>query len=114
MSQVERAGSPEHDLHDHPGPRKYVFIAVVLAIVTAIEVAIYYVDLPEWGLVVGLISFGIIKFWLVAQWFMHLKFDSKLFKAVFFVGVIGAIILFLIAMGTLFNVGGPAPDITRG
>lgn len=115
MSQVERSGHVEHDLQSHPGPRKYVFIAVVLSIVTALEVGIYYLNLSAALLVIGLIVFGIIKFFLVVMWFMHLKFDSSLFKSVFAVGLFGAIILFAIVL-LMFTLalGGAAPNVTTG
>lgn len=114
MSQVERSGHVEHDLAGHPGPRKYVFIAVVLSIVTALEVGIYYLNLNAALLVIGLILFGIIKFFLVVMWFMHLKFDSSLFKSVFAVGLFGALILFTIVLVIFRALGGAAPNITTG
>lgn len=114
MSQVESTGHVEHDLHDHPGPRKYVFIAVVLSVITAMEVGIYYIDMPRWILVAGLVFFGIMKFFLVVMWFMHLKFDSSLFKTIFAVGFFGAIILFTIVLVIFVALDGPAPNVTTG
>ncbi len=114
MSQVERAGHVEHGLHRHPGPRKYVFIGIVLAVITALEVGIYYINMPDWLLVTGLIFFGVMKFFLVVMWFMHLKFDSSLFKTIFAAGFFGAIILFLIVLVIFSAVGGPAPNVTTG
>ncbi|MGI8774931.1 MAG: cytochrome C oxidase subunit IV family protein [Actinomycetota bacterium] len=108
MSMVEH----EDELHDHPEPRKYVFIAVVLAIVTAIEVGLYYLELPGALLVGVLLFFALIKFILVAQWFMHLKFDNRLFKMLFVTGLITAILVFSVVLIIFTDRGGPSPLIT--
>jgi len=54
------------ELAAHPGPREYVKVAIVLAIATALEVALYYMDLPDAVLVSLLLFFSVIKFSLVA------------------------------------------------
>jgi cytochrome c oxidase subunit 4 len=87
----------------HPGPREYVRIAVALAIVTLLEVAIYYVDFLRPALVPLLLIFSAIKFALVVLWFMHLRFDSRLFMRLFVTGVILALSLFAIAFGMFFG-----------
>jgi cytochrome c oxidase subunit 4 len=100
-----------HDEHEHPGPRQYVGVAVVLAIITAIEVAIYYIEAIEDLLVPLLITFSFIKFALVVLWFMHLKFDSRLFMRLFITGLILAFAVFAIVLGSFFGRGGPAPGV---
>jgi cytochrome c oxidase subunit IV len=87
----------------HPGPREYVKIAVALAIVTLLEVAIYYVDFLRPALVPLLLIFSAIKFALVVLWFMHLRFDSRLFMRLFVTGVILAVSLFAIAFALFFG-----------
>ncbi len=101
-----------HGEHNHPGPRQYVWVAVILAIVTLIEVAIYYVPALEGVLVPALIAFSVIKFILVALWFMHLRFDSRLFRRLFVVGIVLALGVFAIVLSTFLLRGGPAPLIT--
>lgn len=108
MTMVEH----EDELHDHPEPRKYVFIAVVLAIVTAVEVGLYYIDLPGGFLVGFLLFFALVKFILVAQWFMHLKFDNRMFKMLFVTGLITAIVVFSVVLIIFSDRGGPSPLIT--
>jgi cytochrome c oxidase subunit IV len=93
---------PAHTVHAHPGPAEYVKIALILAFVTAVEVALYYVErdtaMPDWVLFWSLIILSLVKFALVVLWFMHLKFDNKLFSA-FFYGAMGmAILAFLVVM----------------
>jgi cytochrome c oxidase subunit IV len=102
--ETARATEPEAlvlepELADHPGPREYVKVAIVLAIATALEVALYYIkDIPH-GLFVGLLLFfAAVKFGLVALWFMHLRFDSKVFKQLFVTGIILAAMVYTIVL----------------
>lgn len=86
----------------HPGPAEYVRIAVILAVVTMVEVAIYYIEGLRAVLVPSLLVLSALKFALVALWFMHLKFDSRLFSAFFTVPLAGAAAV-LIALLALFQ-----------
>ena len=90
------------ELHDHPSPRKYVWIAVILAIITAAEVAIYYVPALEDYLVPFLIAFAFVKFVMVAGYFMHLKFDSKLFRRFFVTGLVLGFVIFTVVLVLFF------------
>src|SRR5438067_3850775 len=88
----------EPELVKHPGPAEYVKVAVVLAVATAFEVGLYYLNLPH-GLFVGLLLFfAVVKFSLVALWFMHLRFDSRIFRRLFVTGLILAITGYLIVL----------------
>lgn len=104
MSRVRNSGHPESAglaaEHPHPGPRVYVKVAAVLALVTAVEVAIYYLDMPD-GLLIGLLMFfSTMKFALVALYFMHLKFDSRLFQRLFLAGLTLALTVYVIVLLT--------------
>jgi cytochrome c oxidase subunit 4 len=91
---VRHEPEPEH----HPEPADYVKVAAILAIATAIEVAWYYLDVPK-GLFVGaLITLAVFKFALVVMWFMHLRFDSPIFRRLFVAGLDLAIIVYLIVL----------------
>jgi cytochrome c oxidase subunit 4 len=92
----------ERELSHHPGPRQYVGVAAVLAIITSIEVAIYYIEALEGLLVPLLIFFSFIKFILVALWFMHLRFDSRLFRRLFVTGIVLAFVVFAIVLMIFF------------
>jgi cytochrome c oxidase subunit IV len=99
---VEPAGDvPVGAEHAHPGPVVYVRVAVVLAVVTAIEVALYYLGLPAGLLVALLLGLASIKFSLVAAYFMHLKFDARLLRRVFLTGIILACAVYAVALFTL-------------
>ena len=87
--------------HSHPTPAKYVGIAVFLAIVTALEVALYYITMPEWLVVVLLLILATMKFAIVAGFFMHLKFDSPMLRRLFVTGIILAGVVYFIALTTL-------------
>jgi cytochrome c oxidase subunit IV len=84
----------------HPSPKEYVRIAIILGVVTAAEVAIYYIDwIHENELLVPLLFlFAAIKFTLVVLWFMHLRFDSRTYARFFVMGLAGAITLFLVVL----------------
>ena len=84
----------------HPSPKEYVRIAIILGIITAAEVAIYYIDAVEDLLIPLLFLFALVKFTLVVLWFMHLKFDSRTYARFFMMGLAGAITLFLIVLLT--------------
>jgi cytochrome c oxidase subunit 4 len=85
----------------HPLPSEYVVIGLILAMLTAIEVALYYIDLSHNFLVVVLIGLSAAKFAFVVLWFMHQKFESPLLTRLFATGFFGAIVLFTVVMATL-------------
>ena len=99
------------ELHHHPGPRQYVGVAFVLAVITAAEVVIYYIGALRSVLVPFLLAFSAVKFVLVVMWFMHLKFDSHLFRRLFVTGFILAMIVFAIVLSIFFFGPGTAPGV---
>ena len=110
MSHAE-APRAEEELHHHPGPRAYVGVAVILSVITALEVAIYYVPSLRGLLVPMLLAFSAVKFILVVAWFMHLKFDSRLFRRLFVTGLVLASLVFLVVLLTFF-LGPEHPGLT--
>jgi cytochrome c oxidase subunit 4 len=90
------------ELQHHPTPRKYVTIAIVLAVITAGEVAIYYVESIRSLLVPTLIVFAFLKFFLVVSWFMHLRFDSRVFRRLFVTGLVLAFGVFMAVLASFF------------
>ena len=76
-----------HDQHTHPGPKKYWQIFWILFVLTGIEVGFFYLE--DWDIVARglamavLIGLSTVKFVMVVQWYMHLKFDSKTFTGMF-------------------------------
>src|SRR5438128_2120057 len=90
----------EPELSHHPQPREYVVVAVVLAVATAFEVAIYYTSIPHPILVAFLILAAVFKFSLVVLWFMHLRFDSRIFRRMFVTGLILALSVYTVVLLT--------------
>lgn len=84
----------------HPGWQEYVKIGAILAIITAVEVAIVYIEALEGVLLPILLTLSVAKFVLVVAYFMHLKFDNKFFAWLFGSGLVLAIgvVLALMAM----------------
>jgi len=74
------------DTHSHPTPKTYIIIGVILAIVTVIELWATG-GAPESIRVPLLLVLTLIKAGLVAMYFMHLKMDSRLYVAMFCVGI---------------------------
>ena len=104
----ELEAAPGHDPllhrgleHTHPSPVKYVGIAILLAIITALEVGLYYMNMPSGLLVSFLLVLAVLKFSLVAAFFMHLKFDSPMLRRVFIMGIILASVVYTVALLTL-------------
>jgi cytochrome c oxidase subunit IV len=82
--------------HSHPGPRQYVLIAIVLVILTAVEVATSYLEgtVNSNLLIVALGIMAAVKFFLVAAWYMHMKQDSSVFRRLFVSGIVLASIVY--------------------
>jgi len=84
----------------HPSPKEYVRIAIVLGVVTAAEVGIYYAQISRALLIPALLIFAGIKFVLVVLWYMHLRFDSRTYARFFMIGLAGAVTLYLVVLLT--------------
>lgn len=101
-SAPTQAAPVEHAEHEHPSDWAYVKIAIFLAVVTAIEVALSYVEVGnETSTNVLLIIGAVIKFATVALYFMHLKFDNPVLKRLFVSGLVLAIFCYVAYLATL-------------
>ena len=87
----------------HASLKTYIQVALVLAIITAVEVATLYVPgIPNGLLVVSLLVMSVIKFVLVVGFFMHLKYDGAIMRAMF-IGPLVLSILIILAIMALFG-----------
>jgi cytochrome c oxidase subunit 4 len=86
------------DAHDHPSDLKYIKIALILAALTLIEVLTYTFDMKGAALMAVIFPLMIIKFAIVAGYFMHLKFDSKIFTVMFVSGLAFALAMYLLLL----------------
>lgn len=88
----------------HPGERTYVKVAVILAVVTALEVAVYYINALSELLVPILVVLSVGKFVAVVGYFMHLKFDDRRFTWIFVTGLLIAIsVVIAVAVMSAYN-----------
>jgi cytochrome c oxidase subunit 4 len=101
MPETAKAGPRVPQVAHHPEPYQYVIVGIVLAVITAVEVGLYYIDLNFEFMVVVLLLLSALKFFIVVGFFMHLKFDAKLFSVLFFGGLALAIAVFTVAIATL-------------
>ena len=102
--QPAMAGAPAgaRRAHDaHPGPAEYIQIGALLAMLTAIEVAVYYIDIQRGLFVTILLALSASKFAFVVMWFMHLRFDSRIFSTLFVGGFALAATVFVVVLATL-------------
>ena len=76
--------SPDH-VHEHPTWKQYRWVALFLTVVTIVEVWIYYIPSFANGpaFVPSLLIMSASKFTIVVMFYMHLKYDHKLFRALF-------------------------------
>ena len=97
----EHQAQTAHEGADHPSERSYVAIALILAVLTAAEVATFYFEEQLGGLLIpALVVMMIVKFFLVIMWFMHLRFDHNLFTRVFLSGLFLAVGVYIVALMT--------------
>jgi len=86
--------------HDHGlSDAGYIKIALILAAITALEVSTYYVDFGPLFLP-SLLIMMVVKFVMVVSYFMHLKFDNKIFSFLFYVGLALALFCYIVALAT--------------
>lgn len=92
--------SKDSNPHNHILPLKlYINVGLALFALTVITVAVAQVHLGPFNMVVAMVIAG-TKAMLVALFFMHLKYDNKLFLSIF---VSGILFLVLFIVFTMFD-----------
>jgi len=72
------------EVHEHPTWKQYKWVALILTLITVVEVWVYYTPFQYSPLFVpSLLIMSAVKFAIVVLFYMHLKYDHKLFKALF-------------------------------
>jgi cytochrome c oxidase subunit 4 len=85
----------------HPSPKEYVKIAIVLAVLTAIEVALFYVEDAVGALAAPLlVILAFLKFVIVIGWYMHLRFEKPTLSRFFSAGFILALFLYAVVLAS--------------
>lgn len=77
----------------HPTTRDYLKVGAMLFVLTVAEVIAIYLGLPRALLAAVLVILSAWKFLLVAQFFMHLKYDSRIYTGFFAFGMILAVLI---------------------
>ena len=83
--------SPADTGHGHPEASKFhifVQLAMILAVITGVEIVLIYLPLVKWLVVTTLIVLSLVKFMLVIFIFMHLKWDKLFCTILFFIGLV--------------------------
>jgi cytochrome c oxidase subunit 4 len=89
--------------HAHAGWKTYVIVGVILTVITAVEVAVFYIPALHGVMIPILLTLSAAKFFIVVLWYMHLKYDSRIFWRVFF-APLSLAVLVVIGMVLLFKV----------
>lgn len=97
---MSTATETHDETHEHGmSDAGYIKIALILAAITALEVSTYYVDFGPLFLP-SLIIMMVVKFFMVVSYFMHLKFDNKIFSLMFYIGLGLAMFVYFAALAT--------------
>ncbi len=71
--------------HVHPTAATYIKIGAILTLITGLEVWAYYIPsfVASRAFVPSLLAMSALKFAIVVMFYMHLKYDHKLFRTLF-------------------------------
>ena len=97
--------STEEEVHTgHPTPLTYFKVAMTLSLITALEVAIFYVEWLGHSIIPILVILSGAKFAMVVMFYMHLRYDSRLFSFMFVGGLMlaGAVVFALMGLFHFF------------
>ena len=107
-SKVISTGFLDGARRNYPREVEYVVVAIGLAFITGLEIATYAAPgFPLWhwddkvGLVMFLLLLMAIKFWTVAYFFMHLRFDKPILTRAFYTGVLLALGVYVAVLAML-------------
>jgi len=96
--------------HAHNESKFHIFvqIAMILAVITGIEIVLVYLPIVRWLIITILVALSAVKFLMVIFYFMHLRWDKLFCTVLFFIGLVlaGATAIGLVA---LFSVADSHP-----
>lgn len=112
---------PAHHDHEESKFAIYVQIAMLLAVITGVEIIGVYLPFAKWFLVTSLVVLSVVKFLFVIFYFMHLRWDKPFCTILFFIGLVlaggtvWALLLLFAAEDSkpLVNAFLQAPDVAR-
>ena len=87
-SHAPAAHGHHGDDHEASKFQIYVQIAMLLAVITGIEIIAVYIPIARWIIVTALTVLSVVKFMYVIFYFMHLKWDKPFCTILFFIGLV--------------------------
>jgi cytochrome c oxidase subunit 4 len=105
------AASPAVHGHDESKFQIYVEIAMLLAVITGLEIVVVYLPFAKALIVAALVVLSVVKFLFVIFYFMHLRWDKAFCTILFFIGLVlagGTMAALLALFGAEASVPPPA------
>jgi len=89
MSATAPTSASQAHAHEDDGKfHLFVQVAMILAVITGVEIVLIYLPFAKWFIVTTLVILSLVKFLMVIFWFMHLKFDKVFCTILFFIGMV--------------------------
>jgi cytochrome c oxidase subunit 4 len=82
------AHAAHDDSHDVSKYQIYVQIAMLLAVITGVEIVAIYLPFAKWFIITSLVVLSTVKFMFVIFYFMHLRWDKPCCTILFFIGLV--------------------------
>ena len=82
------ATAAAHHGHDDNKFQIYVQIAMLLAVITGVEIVAIFIPFAKWLIVTTLVVLSAVKFLFVIFYFMHLRWDKPFCTILFFIGLV--------------------------
>jgi cytochrome c oxidase subunit 4 len=84
-SAEAHAHAPHAGEHKHPNASTYFKVAGILFVITIAEVWAYYIPafVASRAFIPALLLMSLAKFVIVVMFYMHLKYDHRLFRVLF-------------------------------
>ncbi len=88
------------EVHEHPNWHTYKWVALILTLITVVEVWVYYIPsfVATRLFVPTLLVMSAAKFAIVVMFYMHLKYDHRLFRALFTGPLVIAIVTLIVLL----------------
>ena len=88
MSAIAHAQPAGHHSHADDKFKIFVNTAMILAVITGVEIGIVYVPWAKWVIIAALVVLSVVKFMMVIFIFMHLHWDKMFCTILFFIGLV--------------------------
>jgi cytochrome c oxidase subunit 4 len=82
------ASTADHHGHEESKFQIYVQIAMLLAVITGVEIIGVYLPFAPWIIITSLVVLSLVKFLFVIFYFMHLRWDKPFCTILFFIGLV--------------------------